>query len=210
MKMHILLTAAAAVAFASSPAAAQSNSQERGYNRDGYSQSQNSRAYDDRRDSFPGANRPDRRGDQRRTAYDGYYRQGAYEQNCRRGNAAVGTIFGAMAGGVLGSAASGGDSGVVVGGAVLGGLLGNTIARDIDCDAQPHAFGAYSSGLNGNIGRRYEWRHGQSRGYFMPTREFRRNGLVCRDFTETSWRGARAVTRSGTSCQARDGHWRFD
>jgi surface antigen len=141
-----------------------------------------------------------------------YYRQGAYEQNCRRGgNQAAGTIFGALAGGLLGGAASNGNGGAVVGGAVLGGLLGNTISRDIDCDAQPYAFQTYSNGLNGTVGRRYEWRHGNSRGHFTPIREFRRNGTICRDFTETSYRAnGRAITRRGTSCRAQDGHWRFD
>jgi len=139
-----------------------------------------------------------------------YYQQGIYEQNCSRGNAAAGTIFGAIAGGLIGSAVSRGNGGAVVGGAVLGGLLGNTISRDIDCNDQPYAFQTYSTGLNGDIGRRYEWNHGQSRGYFTPTREFRRNGTVCRDFTETTYRNGREITRTGTSCRAQDGNWRFD
>ncbi len=139
-----------------------------------------------------------------------YYRQGAYEQDCHRGNAAAGTIFGAIAGGLLGSAVSHGNGGAVVGGAVLGGVLGNTISRDIDCDDQPYAFQTYSTGLNGPIGRRSKWNHGQARGYFTPTREFRRNGSVCRDFTETTYRNGRATTRTGTSCRAQDGNWRFD
>jgi surface antigen len=139
-----------------------------------------------------------------------YYRQGAYERNCHSGNAAAGTIFGALAGGLLGSAVSHGNGGAVVGGAVLGGVLGNTISRDIDCDDQPYAFQTYSTGLNGDIGRRYEWNHGQARGYFMPTREYRRSGTVCRDFTETTYRNDRELTRTGTSCRAQDGNWRFD
>jgi hypothetical protein len=69
-----------------------------------------------------------------------YYQQGAYEQNCHRGNAAAGTIFGAVAGGLIGSAVSHGNGGAVIGGAVLGGLLGNTVSKDIDCDDQPYAF----------------------------------------------------------------------
>ena len=200
MKTQTLLLAAAVVVLASFPASAQPN-QGGGYNRDGYSASQN-----DRRDGYPGANWRDERRD------GNYYRQGAYEQHCRRGgNQAAGTIFGALAGGLVGSAASGGEGGAVIGGAVLGGLLGNVISRDIDCDAQPYAFRTYSTGLNGAVGRRYDWRHGNSRGHFTPIREFRRNGTICRDFTETSWRrDGRAITRRGTSCRARDGHWRFD
>lgn len=216
MKMHTLLLAATVIAVATSAASAQpypanrgdignsgKNAQNGGYERrdrpDTYQQ-------DDRRDAT-GAYRQD----DRPNAGPGYYRQGTYEQNCRRGgNVAAGTIFGALAGGLIGSAASNGNGGAVVGGAVLGGFLGNTIARDIDCDAQPYAFQTYSTGLNGRIGRRYDWNHGGSRGYFIPTREYRRNGTLCRDFTETSWRNGRSITRSGTSCRAQDGHWRFD
>lgn len=139
-----------------------------------------------------------------------YYQQGAYEQNCRRGNTAAGTIFGALAGGLIGSAVSHGNGGAVVGGAVLGGLLGNTVSKDIDCDDQPTAFATYSTGLNGDIGRRYDWNHGQSRGYFQPVREYRRSGVTCRDFTETTYRGGRELTHSGTACRANDGQWRFD
>ena len=87
---------------------------------------------------------------------------------------------------------------------------GNAVSKDIDCQDQPYAFRVYADGLNGQIGRRYDWSHGQSRGYFTPTREFRRGGVVCRDFTETSYRGGRAFTRTGTACRQTDGNWRFD
>ena len=146
----------------------------------------------------------------RRDEQASYYRQGEYEQNCRGGNVAAGTIFGALAGGVLGSAVSRGNGGAVVGGAVLGGILGNTISRDIECDAQPVAFRTYSEDLNGDMGRRYDWNHGESRGYFQPTRDYQRQGLRCRDFTETTYRGDREMTHNGTACRANDGQWRFD
>ena len=149
-------------------------------------------------------------GDDRDRPSPVYYRQGEYEQNCQRGNVAAGTIFGAVAGGLIGSAVSRGNGGAVVGGAVLGGLLGNTVSKDIDCDDQPTAFRTYSDGLNGDMGRRYDWNHGQSRGYFQPTREYQRQGIQCRDFTETTYRDGREMTHSGTACRANDGQWRFD
>lgn len=139
-----------------------------------------------------------------------YYQQGRYEGDCHKGNAVAGTIFGALAGGLLGSAASHGNGGAVVGGAVLGGLLGNTISREIDCEDQPVAFNVYATGLNGQIGHRYEWRHGNDRGDFTPIREFRRQGEVCREFKETSYRGRDAHSHNGTACRGKDGHWRFD
>jgi len=163
--------------------------------------------YDRRRD------RDERRDYGAGTRYDqsaNYYRQGEYEQSCRSGNVVAGTIFGAAAGGLVGSAVSHGNGGAVVGGAVLGGLIGNTVSKDIDCDDQPYAFRTYSDGLNGDVGRRYAWNHGQARGYFQPTREFQRSGTQCRDFTETTYRGDRQITREGTACRASDGQWRFD
>jgi surface antigen len=232
MKMKIaLLAAVAAIAAlaAVSPVLAQPNGQNnsrsfgqnRNYDPDGYySQSDQYGYYDLNgnyldmqgrripRNSRGGYDYGISRQDERSSG--NYYQQGVYEQNCNRGNAAAGTIFGAIAGGLLGSAVSRGNGGAVVGGAVLGGLLGNTISKDIACEDQPYAFQTYSTGLNGDIGRRYEWNHGQARGYFQPTREFRRNGTVCRDFTAITYRNGREITRSGTSCRAQDGNWRFD
>jgi len=140
-----------------------------------------------------------------------YYQQGRYEESCRRGNATAGTIFGALAGGLIVGAASRGNGGAVVGGVVLGGLLGNVIGRDIDCEDQPVAYRVYADSLNGDIGRPYEWRNRGNRGTFTSTREYRRGGVVCREFTETSWRGGQSYTRTGSACRdVGNGHWRFD
>lgn len=139
-----------------------------------------------------------------------YYEQGRYETSCRSGNATAGTIFGALAGAAIGAGVTRGNGGAAIGGAVLGGLLGNTIARDIDCDDQPTAFRVYSTGLNGDLNRRYDWRGRNGYGYFTPTREYRRGGVVCRDFTETTYRGGREYTRTGTACRETSGNWRFD
>jgi surface antigen len=140
-----------------------------------------------------------------------YYEQGRYEESCRRGNTAAGTIFGALAGGLIGGAASRGNGGAVVGGVVLGGLLGNVIGRDIDCEDQPVAYRVYADGLNGDIGRPYEWHNRGNRGTFTATREYRRGGLLCREFTETTWRGGQSNTRTGSACrETGSGSWRFD
>jgi surface antigen len=212
MKMKIALLAAAAALCLTSLAATAQN-----YPRDTRPYDQrDSRDYD--RDSYQAREeyrreqeRQERRADRREERRNNYYQRGAYEQNCQRGNAAAGTIFGALAGGLIGNAASNGNGGAVVGGVVLGGLLGNTIARDIDCNDQPYAFGVYTNGLNGQIGRRYDWDRGQNRGYFTPVREYRRRGVVCRDFTTTTYRRGREITRTGTACRdMRDGNWRFD
>ena len=138
------------------------------------------------------------------------YREGNYEDNCRRGSSMGGTIFGAVAGGLIGSAASRGNGGAVVGGAILGGMLGNAVSRDMPCEDHPYAFRAYASGLNGDLGRRYEWRRGDDYGYFVPEREFNRGRSVCRAWSETTYARGRSFTRSGTACRRDDGNWHFD
>ena len=140
-----------------------------------------------------------------------YYQQARYVESCRRGNATNGTIFGALAGGLIGGLASRGNAGATIGGVVVGGLLGNVIGRDIDCEDQPIAYRTYAEGLNGDIGRPYEWRNRGNRGTFTSTREYRRGGEVCREFTETNWRGGQSFTRSGVACrETGSGNWRFD
>lgn len=211
MKKRQILLAAAALCLTPLAAAAQNGPR----SSDGYYSQSDRSGYYDRSGSYrrmqEEQRREERREDRREAREDrNYYRQGAYEQNCQRGNAVAGTIFGAAAGGILGSAVSRGNGGAVVGGAVLGGLLGNTISRDIDCNDQPYAFNVYSNGLNGQVGRRYDWNRGPNRGYFQPTREFRRSGTVCREFIATSYRGNREMRRQGVACRASDGNWRFD
>jgi surface antigen len=141
---------------------------------------------------------------------DRYYREGQYEDNCRRNNNVAGTIFGALAGGLIGGAASHGNGGAVVGGVILGGMLGNAITRDMPCEDHPYAMRVYAEGLDGDIGERYEWHHGDDYGYFVPERQFDRDGYVCRSFSETTYAHGRTYTRSGTACRHRDGQWHFD
>ena len=49
---------------------------------------------------------------------------------------------------------------------------------------RPRPIRVYVDGLNGDIGRPYEWRRGPNHGTFTSTREFRRGGQVCREFTD--------------------------
>jgi surface antigen len=136
-----------------------------------------------------------------------YYREGDYERSCRGGHNAAGTVFGAIGGGLIGGAASHGNAGAVVGGVLLGGLLGNVLSRDVDCDSQRYAFNVYADGFNGDIGRRYDWRHGDDYGFFTPTREYQTDGLRCRDFSETSYHLGHEYQHDGAACYERDGYW---
>jgi surface antigen len=220
---NVLLAACAAVTLVSGSAAAQPGWVPPGNDPAGYYSDSDHNGYYDRDGRYRRLRDHGWRGDRDRGDRESdrgygppppppaYYQQGRYEDGCRRGNATAGTIFGALAGGLIGGAASRGNGGAVVGGVVLGGLLGNVIGRDIDCDDQPVAYRVYADGLNGDIGRPYEWRNRGNRGTFTATREFRRGGVVCRDFSETSWRGSQSFTRNGTACrEVGTGHWRFD
>ena len=205
MRKMLLAATAIALVFGAMPASAQSGngppSDPNGY----YSQSDHDGYYD--RDGHyvrtngqgqdQNGNGPSDQGPNSGPPDQGYdnggpppspYQQGAYEDNCRRSNNAAGTIFGA----------------------IVGGMLGNAVTRDMPCEDHGTAFQVYAEGLDGEIGHRYEWRHGDDYGYFVPEREFRRDGYICRSFTETTYTHGHNFTRSGTACRMRDGNWRFD
>src|SRR6185437_5099596 len=146
------------------------------------------------------------RGDHSGPPAGNYYREGDYERSCHQGNVAAGTIFGALAGGLIGSAASHGNGGAVAGGVILGGLVGNTLARDVDCDDQRYAFNTYGEALNGEVGREYRWSHNSNYGTFTSTREYRDGGNVCRDFHTVTYRGGQRFDRDGTACREADGN----
>jgi surface antigen len=132
-------------------------------------------------------------------------------RDCRRDNRTTGTILGAITGGLIGGFASHGNGLATVGGVIGGGVLGNVIAGDMDCEDQGQAYPIYVDSLNGDIGRPYEWRRGPNRGTFTSTREYRRGGQICREFTATTWRGGNSHTRTGVACrESGDRGWRFD
>lgn len=100
-----------------------------------------------------------------------------------------------------------GKGGAVVGGALLSGLAGHAIARDMDCKDRPYAARSYNQSFRGPVGRHYRWNRGPNRGYIVTHREYRRQGQVCRDFTQVVYRKGREFDREGTACLRRDGEW---
>lgn len=142
------------------------------------------------------------------------YSETEYVDQCRKERAdtnTAGTIIGALAGGLLGGAMSHhGGGGAVVGGVLLGGLVGNAMTRNVPCDDHPVMIRTYTEGLDGPVGKRYDWRRGDDYGYFVPRREFRRDGYTCRTYTETTFVDGHKYSRSGTACRTSDGNWRFD
>ena len=194
----LLLAATAVLLLGTGAATAQSDRPDP----DGYYSNTDHDGYYDRDGTYrhfnDGDDDHDRNDDRDSGPPPGIYREGDYERDCHRGSGA-GTVFGAIGGGLIGGAASHGNAGAVVGGVLLGGLLGNALSRDIDCDDQRYAFDSYAGGLNGDLGHRYDWRHGESYGYFTPTREF----------TTVTYRHGEEFHHDGTACYERDGYWHF-
>jgi surface antigen len=140
------------------------------------------------------------------------YQRGAYYYgNDCSSSAATGTVVGAVAGGVIGNQFGHGDgrTAATVGGVILGGIAGNAIASDMNCNDRRQAFLSYSSGFEGRIGSRYDWRGAErgNYGHFTPVREYARGGNTCRDFTSVSYSNGHRYTRSGTACRQTDGNW---
>jgi surface antigen len=138
-----------------------------------------------------------------------YYREGDYERACHSGDTA-GTVFGAAGGGLIGGVASHGNPAAIVGGIILGGLFGHAVTHDIDCDDQRYAFDSYATGLNGEIGHRYEWRHGDNYGYFTPTKEYTEDGMRCREFHSVTFHHGEESDHDGAACYGHDGNWHFE
>ncbi|HWA30835.1 MAG TPA: glycine zipper 2TM domain-containing protein [Rhizomicrobium sp.] len=130
-----------------------------------------------------------------------------YGEECHEQNRTAGTVLGAIAGGIIGNqfGHGGGKAAATVGGVILGGAIGNKIGGDIDCEDRPYAFRAYNDSFGGPIGHRYDWHGPRARGYIVTTREYRRRGMLCRDFRESSWHRGREYIRYGTACRYRDG-----
>jgi surface antigen len=134
---------------------------------------------------------------------------GAWADDCHSDHA-TGTFLGALAGAAIGNAASHGNAGATIGGAFLGGFAGNRISRDIDCEDRDYAESAYHDSFYGDVGERYEWHgHGEGHGYVVTNREYRRDGRLCRDFTQVVYRHGQEFSRDGTACR-HHGEWEFE
>ncbi len=134
----------------------------------------------------------------------------AFADACSGRDHPEGTIIGGVLGGVLGGAATRGNAGGVIGGAILGGLAGNAVARDMDCRDRPYAARSYRDSFYGPVGQRHAWRNGPNRGYVVSDREYRRDRMICRDFTQVVYRHGREYDRQGTACRPRrGGEWEF-
>ena len=134
------------------------------------------------------------------------------KQDCHRGNAAAGTIFGALAGGLIGGAASpwqwrrGGRRRHPGRPAGQHSVARHRLRRSALCLPRLCRWPEWRSSAAGTNGAM------DNLTATSPRRvNIRRGDMVCREFTETSFRpDGRSFTRTGTACRQRDGNWRFD
>ncbi len=133
----------------------------------------------------------------------------AFADDCSGRDHTGATVGGAVLGGLIGGLASHGNGAAIAGGAIFGGLAGNAISRDIDCEDRDRAGRAYHDSFYGDVGNTAMNREGHDRGYIVTNREYRRNGHLCRDFTQVVYRHGRDYSRDGTAC-FRHGEWEFE
>jgi surface antigen len=213
MKSYLLVVASALL-LGSQIAVAQpsydSNDRRGGY-QGGYSNGYDQRQHDPNRgDNRQGGYQEGYRGDQQ------YARGGRAFGDCRhdqQNRQATNAAIGAAAGGLLGNQAAGrgSRSGGTIAGVLLGAVAGYALTQDVDCNDRNFAEPTYSRGLEGPVGRRYDWRNDQDRDYgnFTPTREYARDNYTCRDWVSTTYRDGRRARRSGSACRYEDGNWYF-
>jgi surface antigen len=141
----------------------------------------------------------------------GFCATGALADDCSGKDHSTGTILGGVGGAAIGGVASHGNGLAILGGALLGGLAGNAVSRDLDCQDQARAAASYNDSFSGRVGVRHEWTSDDhDHGYTVTDREYRRNGQLCRDFTQVTYRRGREMDQHGTACKnRRSGNWEF-
>lgn len=125
---------------------------------------------------------------------------------CNRAD--VGAVIGGAIGGAVGSTIGSGDTRVIaiIAGTVLGAVIGHEIGRDMDREDRAclgHSLELVSTGTtvrwdNPAYGVNYA---------LTPTRDFRRDGRDCREFTLVTSQGSRRESGSGRACRTGDGEW---
>jgi surface antigen len=141
----------------------------------------------------------------------GYARDcGRDQQNQQATNAAIG----AAAGGLFGNqvAGRGSRTGGTIAGVLLGALGGFALTHQVDCGDRNYAEPAYTRGLEGRLGQRYDWRNSQDNdhGYFTPTREYNDGyNHTCRNWVSSTYRSGQRMRSNGSACRYEDGNWYF-
>jgi len=141
--------------------------------------------------------------------YDGREWDRDYETTSGRCNRAdVGAVIGGAIGGAVGSTVGSGDTRVIatIAGVVLGAVIGREIGKDMDREDR----GCLGHSLElVSVGTTVRWDNpAYGVAYALtPTRDFRRDGRDCREFTLVTSKGSRRESGSGRACRTADGQW---
>ncbi len=125
-----------------------------------------------------------------------------------------GALLGAIVGGLLGSKIGGGSGqlAATAAGTLLGAYAGSQVGRSLDKADRLYAERTAQSGLErAPSGRTSTWSNPDSghSGTFTPTNSYRsRDGMDCRDYTQTATIEGRTEEVHGTACRQSDGTWR--
>ncbi len=128
-------------------------------------------------------------------------------------NQESGALIGAVTGAIVGNQVGQGTGRVLAtaAGAVVGGVVGSEIGRKMDeADRRRAAAAEYHALEEEPVGTGREWRNPESghHGEVVVTREFRRDGRLCREYEHTIYIEGEPDVLSGTSCRGDDGRWR--
>jgi len=124
-----------------------------------------------------------------------------------------GALIGAVTGAIVGNQVGSGAGRVLAtaAGAVVGGIVGSEIGRSLDeADRRRAAAAEYYALEEEDVGGKRQWKSPDSghSGEVVVTREYRRDGRLCRDFEHTIYIEGEPDTIRGTSCRGEDGRWR--
>lgn len=124
-----------------------------------------------------------------------------------------GAVIGAVTGAIVGNQIGSGTGRVLAtaAGAVVGGIVGSEIGRKLDeADRKRAAAAEYYALEEEEVGGARSWEGPDSgnRGKVVVTREYRRDGRLCRDYEHTIYIEGEPDVLTGTSCRGDDGRWR--
>lgn len=121
----------------------------------------------------------------------------------------IGMATGAVLGGVIGHQIGGGRGQAVatIGGAALGAFVGSRVGRNMDRNDQARTTHALDKSADGES---TAWRNDETgtRYAVTPTRTYRGDSGLCRDFTSVAQIEGRDEVVHGTACKQPDGTWK--
>ena len=125
--------------------------------------------------------------------------------------AQVGAAAGAAGGGLLAAAVGASPVGLAAG-VILGGIAGGALGNYLDNKDKEEALKAQQQALaNNKAGQSTTWTNPNTgnTGTYTPQNTYTtKDGLTCRDYSQTVTIDGKQETATGTACKMADGTWR--